>query len=219
MPTILFIPRASGAEALPSRTILPATRLSLSVCARCGASLSNGARACPECGQPAPRHVGRGPGEPGRSFTEGWPEAAGIWLILGTLLVLVIGAPLYWLQNEYARIPQPETEWQQRLRFQSEADNEMLKECTNVLVGLTRVIHSSVLDAEDNPQLWTGIVTAEFINRFGGIERTNVPFRFSTDSGPDGLMHVHSIYDSGRPVRVERRSGSGHPLEATQLGR
>jgi hypothetical protein len=102
-------------------------------------------------------------------------------------------------------MPKPETEWQQKQRFQTEAETEMLKECTNAIVGLTRIIHTSVLDAEDNPQQWTGTVTAEFVNRMGGIERTNVPFKFSTDTGPDGLMHIRSSYDTAF-TKVEKRA-------------
>ena len=200
MPTILFIPRIPRTSSQP----IPAKRLSLSVCSRCGASLDQAAERCPECGQAVQKPAPGRNGEGRYSFTEGWSESAGIWLIIGTLLVVVIGTPLYWLQNQYAQMPKPETEWQQKSRFQAEAQTEMLKECTNVLVGLTRVIHSSVLDAEDNPQLWTGLVTAEFVNRFGGVERTNVPFRFSTDTGTDGLMHVRSFFDSGPPLPPKR---------------
>jgi len=206
MPTILFIPRIprTSSQGTSSR------RLSLSVCSRCGASLEPTAERCPECGQAAERPASGRNGVGHINFTEGWPESAGIWLIIGTLLVLVIGTPLYWLQNQYAQMPKPETEWQQKSRFQSEAEAEMLKECTNVLVGLTRIIHSSVMSAEDNPQQWTGLVTAEFVNRFGGIERTNVPFRFGTDTGPDGLMHMRSTFDSGLPAKWEKKGKSNH---------
>jgi ribosomal protein L40E len=200
MPTILFIPRVPRTSSQDA----PPRRLSLSVCSRCGASLDRAAERCPECGQPAERQLAARNGHGRHAFTEGLTESAGIWLIIGTLLVVVIGTPLYWLQNQYAQMPKPETEWQQKARFQAEAENEMLKECTNVIVGLTRIIRSSVMDAEDNPQLWTGSITAEFVNRFGGIERTNVPFRFSTDTGADGLMHIRSLYDSGAPPPMKK---------------
>ena len=101
----------------------------------------------------------------------------------------------------------PESELQQKSRWQSEAALEMLKECTNVIVGLSRIIHQSVLNADDNPQQWSGAITAEYINHMGGIERTNVPFKFSTDTGTDGLMHVHSWLDSGtQPLKTTKRS-------------
>ena len=207
MPTILFIPRVPGS---PSSRSKPTTSLSLEVCGRCGASLGKDSRECPECGQRVQRTSTSRNGEDTHFLTAGWPETAGVWLIIGTLLVVVIGTPLYWLQNQYAQMPKPETEWQLKQRFQTEAETEMLKECTNAVVGLTRIIHTSVLDAEDNPQQWTGTVTAEFINRMGGIERTNVPFKFSTDTGPDGLMHIKSSYDTAYLSKTEKRPRNLH---------
>lgn len=207
MPTILFIPRVSGST---SSRATSAKILSLEVCNRCGASLRKDSQNCPECGQAVEKLTSSRNGEHGAPPGSVWPDTAGLWLIIGTLLVLVIGTPLYWLQNQYAQMPKPETEWQQKLRFQSEAEKEMLKECTNAVVGLTRVIHYSVMDAEDNPQQWTGNVTAEFVNRLGGIERTNVPFRFNTDTGPDGLMHICSSFDTTFFSKLEKRARNSH---------
>lgn len=207
MPTILFIPRVIG-RASP-RTSLPSP-LTLEVCTRCGAALDKASRTCPECGQFVERVAVSRNGAGEQERTAWWPETAGLWLIIGTVLVIVIGTPLYWLQNQYAQMPKPETEWQQKLRFQSEAEREMLKECTNAVVGLSRIIHSSVMDAEDNPQQWTGTVTAEFVNRMGGVERTNVPFRFNTDTGPDGLMHIKSSFDTTYFSKLEHKPRIAH---------
>jgi hypothetical protein len=114
------------------------------------------------------------------------PTAAGAWLILAVLLVVVVGGPIYWWRSQFAQVP----EWQLKSRLQAEAEVEMLKETTNVIVGLTRIIHSSVLNAGDNPYRWSGDVIAEYVNRVGGIERTNVFFKFGTDTGADGLVHL-----------------------------
>ena len=84
----------------------------------------------------------------------------------------------------------PETELQQYARLQSEAEGEMLKECTNVVVGLTRIIRASVVTAEEDPYRWSGDVVTEFINHVGGIDRTNISFKFRTDTGRDGLVHL-----------------------------
>jgi len=206
MPTILFIPRVLGGT---SSSATSAKRLSLAVCTRCGASLRNNADVCPECGQRAERSLANQNRDRGNLSAAGWPETAGVWLIIGTLLIVVVGTPLYWLQNQYAQMPRPETEWQQKRRFQSEAETEMFKECTNVVVGLTRIIHSSVLDADDNPQQWTGAITAEFVNRLGGVERTNLLFRFSTDTGADGLMHIRSSFDSSHLSKPDKKPKTG----------
>jgi hypothetical protein len=107
-------------------------------------------------------------------------------------------------------VPKLETESQQKNRWQSEADVEMLKESTNVIVGLTRIIHSSVINADDNPYKWAGDVTAEYINRVGGIERTNVFFRFGTDTGGDGLVHLRCSSESEAERRNRQQHGDKH---------
>jgi hypothetical protein len=66
----------------------------------------------------------------------------------------------------------------------------MLQECTNVIVGLNRIIRSSVTMNDADPYKWMGHVTVEFVNRVGGIERTNLFFKFGTDTGRDGLVHL-----------------------------
>lgn len=195
MPTILFIPKVWLATPGPAVSASGSDQI---VCSSCGTMVDRKAKACSKCSQPlrgtfsanTPREQG--------AFIDWWPESVGLWLIVGTLLIVVVGTPLYWLQNQYAQMPKPENEWQQKQRFQAEAQLEMLKECTNVIVGLNRIIHTSILDADDNSQLWSGTIVAEYVNHMGGIERTNVPFKFSTDTGQDGLMHVHSWFDSAR---------------------
>ena len=172
--------------------------------------VDRGAKACSKCGQALRGTFSGSSAHERGSFIEWWPESAGIWLIVATLLLVVIGTPLYWLQNQYAQMPRPESESQQKSRWQSEAGFEMLRECTNVIVGLWRIVHKSVLDADDNPQQWSGTITAEYVNHMGGIERTNVQFRFSTDTGPDGLMHVRSSLDATYLPRLETRPKGGY---------
>jgi hypothetical protein len=121
---------------------------------------------------------------------------------MAILLVIVVGVPIYWWRSLYPDTRKPETELQQKARLQSEAEGEMLKECTNVVVGLTRIIRASVVTAEDNPYRWSGDVVTEFINHVGGIDRTNIFFKFRTDTGPDGWVHLRC---SSEP-EAERRS-------------
>jgi hypothetical protein len=132
------------------------------------------------------------------------PTAAGAWLVLAILLVVVVGGPIFWWRSsQYSQVPKPETELQQQARLQSESEGEMLKECTNVIIGLTRIIHSSVTMSDDIPYKWTGRVTLEYINRVGGIERTNLFFKFGTDTGHDGLVHLRCGTES--EAESERR--------------
>ena len=96
----------------------------------------------------------------------------------------------------------------------------MLKECTNAIVGLTRIIRSSLADTDDNPYRWTGETTVEYVNRVGGIERTNVLFRFGTDTGLDGLVHLRCSSESESERRVRQRSEKHETVRAWErLGR
>ncbi len=59
----------------------------------------------------------------------------------------------------------------------------MLKECTNSLVGFSRVTEAYVDDLSANLKDWQGHVTADYVNHFGGIDRTNLWYRFRSDAG------------------------------------
>ncbi len=129
---------------------------------------------------------------------------------MAILSVIVVGAPVYWWRSLYPDAPKPETELQQWARLQSEAEGEMLKECTNVVVGLTRIIRASVVTAAEDPHKWSGEVVVEFINHVGGIDRTNIFFKFRTDTGleklEDGLMHLRCSSESEADHRSRQRA-------------
>jgi hypothetical protein len=182
MPTILFIPRIP----LPLSANRPATA-KLPVCPDCGTSIDGADRNCAGCGRVIERSVAVAAGDPLPTKVLS-PTPAGAWLILAILLVVVVGGPIYW----WRQAPRPESDWQLKTRLQGEAETEMLKETTNVIVGLNRIIRSSINNnnADDNPYRWSGEVTAEFVNKVGGIERTNVYFKFGTDTATNGLVHL-----------------------------
>lgn len=205
MPTILFIPRIP--LPLPAGRPAPAKLLT---CPDCGTTISEQDRKCAGCGRVIERAALVA--SVGESSSIGLsPTAAGAWLILAVLLVVVVGVPIYWWRSQFAQVPKPETEWQQNSRLQSEAETEMLKESTNVIVGLTRIIRTSLANADDNPYKWTGDVTVEFVNKVGGIERTNVLFKFGTDTGKDGLVHLRCSSES-ETERRNRQHGDKHEL-------
>jgi hypothetical protein len=200
MPTILFIPRiplASPASRLPSPKPI--------ICPDCGTAIHGDDRTCAECGRVIERSLATNFDE--RAAATGLsPTAAGAWLVLAILLVVVVGGPIYWWRSQYAQVPKPETESQQKTRLQAEAEGEMLKECTNVVVGLSRIIRTLVVKADDNPYRWAGDVTTEYVNRVGGIERTNVFFKFGTDTGPDGQVHLRCSFESDVDRRARQRA-------------
>ena len=69
--------------------------------------------------------------------------------------------------------------------FRAEAPRRMLEECTNNVVGLSRIISVTVQDWDEQPSNWTGHVTAEFMNTMGGVGRTNIDYWFDPHGGID----------------------------------
>jgi DNA-directed RNA polymerase subunit RPC12/RpoP len=195
MPTILFIPRIP----LPAPARLVA-------CSDCGTPFAEGARSCSECGRVIERPLQITPTDAANSSTILSPTAAGAWLVMAILLVIVVGGPIYWWRSQYPDAPKPESELQQQARLRSEAEGEMLKECTNVVVGLTRIIRASSVTAADDPYRWSGDVVAEFINHVGGIDRTNIFFKFGPDTGSDGLAHLRCSSEPEADHRARQRA-------------
>ena len=202
MPTILFIPRIP-LPLPPGRRFAP----KVLACPDCGTPVSGEDGDCPGCGRVIERSLlSTQPDDSTADLGILSPTAAGAWLVMAILLVVVVGGPIYWWRSELAQVPKPESESQQKSRLQAEAEVEMLKESTNVIVGLNRIIRTTVADTDDNPYKWSGDVVAEFVNRVGGVERTNVMFKFGTDTGPDGLMHLRCSSESETERRSRQRS-------------
>ena len=66
-----------------------------------------------------------------------------------------------------------------------------LRQCTNSIAGVNRVIQKDLRTNDGDPNKWTAEVTAECVNRSGGIERKNLPFVFWIyDSPVDNQPHV-----------------------------
>jgi hypothetical protein len=82
----------------------------------------------------------------------------------------------------------------QYARYNREANEEMLEYCTNNIIGLNRFIsidlrhfitdsNNNILKSDiDDPHNWEGKIVVEYVNHVGGIDRTNLVFRFTLDT-------------------------------------
>jgi len=64
-----------------------------------------------------------------------------------------------------------------RMRYEGEADARLLKECSNY-VGFIRILDHYVYTSDSQVTNWTGGATIDYINKVGGVERTNLLFCF-----------------------------------------
>jgi hypothetical protein len=69
-----------------------------------------------------------------------------------------------------------EDAWQTHERWSQEANAVVLRECSNY-VGFSRILDHFVF-ADNAVTNWSGEATIDFVNRSGGIERTNLLFNF-----------------------------------------
>jgi hypothetical protein len=80
--------------------------------------------------------------------------------------------------------------------FYSEADSLVAEKVTNDLTGWRRTL-SIYVKREDlgDPSTWTATADAEFINALGGVERTNLYYRFLTFTNTDGERSIFCNLD------------------------
>ena len=64
-------------------------------------------------------------------------------------------------------------------RFEVEARRELTNCCSQETVGFQRIVRYEINGlGGDNPDKWRGDADVEFVNKLGGIERTNLPLIF-----------------------------------------
>jgi len=84
-------------------------------------------------------------------------------------------------------------------RLASEAEATARAECSNVVVGITRIVNIHCSTYEDQVRKWKADAQVEFINRVGGIERTNLTMTFDAGiPGPDGYCHLSAFVETAR---------------------
>jgi hypothetical protein len=115
-------------------------------------------------------------------------------IITLAFLVVIIGALVYFkqilprseeaeaqaeLQKNIREINPEKFEdaWETQRRLRSEAEAVVSKECSNY-VGFTRIMDTYVDTTYEQASNWIGHATIDFVNKQGGVERTNLIFRF-----------------------------------------
>jgi hypothetical protein len=138
------------------------------------------------------------------------PKTSSSWLIILCFWFITIGVCVgipverRW-SGSSARSSKQESSFSQHKRLQSEAQVIVLQKCTNAIVGLNRIISQELSINNEDPNKWTAEITAEHVNHFGGIDRTNVPMIFWIyDSPVDGVRHVQCRVDEKKLYQAER---------------
>jgi hypothetical protein len=106
------------------------------------------------------------------------------WLATGAVIGIVLVLALRFLIHHGAA--PAESPADELARFRRDAHTDLLAQCTNQIVGLSRIIKMEFDDSDKQPSNWTAVASAEFVNRIGGVERTNLPFVFEKRSSPAG---------------------------------
>lgn len=83
------------------------------------------------------------------------------------------------LRHRTNRIDNPPTLMEDLPRLRGTEDFAILDFCTNRFVGFTRLVSASKNDYDDNPYKWSAHVTAERVNKLGGIDRESATVRFA----------------------------------------
>jgi hypothetical protein len=63
-------------------------------------------------------------------------------------------------------------------RYRAGADAAARAACTNEVTGLRGIINLDTDTTDNNFTKWTATATVEYINQIGGVDRTNLAFRF-----------------------------------------
>jgi hypothetical protein len=130
------------------------------------------------------------------------------WVAVILLVGIIAGGVIY--ATKLFSSSQPETELHQKHRLRAEAEGKIRAECTNQISGLTRIINVFPDTTDSDPHKWKAEATADYVNHFGGVDRTNVSFTFSTDTDAAGTLQLRCYMD------VPYSVGSGEPPKLSE---
>lgn len=104
------------------------------------------------------------------------------WLsVLCIVVFLAFCGGIIWFKyqdgNSNPAADKPETKYQREIRQRAQAEAVFEAAVTNV-VGYRRTLDKFLFSHYDNLKEWRGHARVEIINRFGGVEATNIYFAF-----------------------------------------
>jgi ribosomal protein S27E len=101
--------------------------------------------------------------------------------------------------------PDSETKMQHWQRLDREAHQAIQDDTTNEITGYTRTISLYIDEPDENIAKWRAELVAEFVNSSGGVERTNLPFVFRTDTDGNGMDQVSCSPDFAELARRDEQ--------------
>ncbi len=104
------------------------------------------------------------------------------WALALGMVFVVLSAIKLFLQERAAEGPKPESPVELHDRLCADADRELPRACTNAVVGIRMIVHSSISRPTWNPDQWHAEALVEYFNKVGGVERRPVKFGFVVDT-------------------------------------
>jgi hypothetical protein len=88
--------------------------------------------------------------------------------------------------------------------LRTNAMNSICADCSNEVVGLTRIVRVSVYQ-EGEVTNWTGEAIVEFVNKVGGVERTERSYRLrAVPNNEGGVLDVFAVEDVKKELKAIR---------------
>ena len=151
----------------------------------------------PQCSEPTPDPpAAPEPDPPVKKPRFRWKPIAISFAVVGLILAMA-GYIQYRrackaVQDELVEYHQMENPSLDTLR--TNAVNSIREDCSNEVVGLSRIVKVSMVDYEENPSKWSGTATCDFVNKVGGVERVERRYRIMVV--PNSTGGVGNVYAS-----------------------
>jgi hypothetical protein len=113
------------------------------------------------------------------------------------IALLLIAVAAVWLREESSAA--------ELRRLRSEANRQFEREYQKAVVGYQRTVALHPSLGSERWSEWSAEAEVEFINKVGGVERTNLCFKFSVDSATSDNLRNHAVcvFDYRRVEKLE----------------